>query len=201
MNQLTADQKKKAAAMSKLNARLLLTIAVLDSDVNFAADEWGKHPDSQFWRRTLIRCICALVEGTLGMIKNVTPQTATYFSVALTERDIEIITEQRRFMEQGVEKKRPVFLPFPENIKMTFKLFAKAHAVEAAMKCEEPGFEALCQTFQLRNKLMHPKEPFDVDVSDMATDAADCGMKWFDSNFRHVLRACSRKLPFAKPIS
>ena len=201
MMRLTVDQKKKAVAMNKLTGRLLLTIQVLDSDVNFAADEWRKNPSSQFWRRTLVRCICALVEGTLGMLKNVTPHTANYFGVKLTERDTEVVTEQRTVLENGVEKKKPVFLPFPENIKTTFKLFAKAHAVEVAIKCEESGFGDLCRTFELRNKLMHPKGPFDVAVSDTAVDTAERGMRWFDLNLRSVLRKCSEKLPFTKAIS
>ncbi|MGA2178518.1 MAG: hypothetical protein ABSH15_02900 [Verrucomicrobiota bacterium] len=191
-------EKKSATEMGKLIKKLTLTIAVLDSDVTFAANEWRKEPSNQFWRRTLIRCVCAQAEGTLGLLKNITPDSANFFDVNLTAKDIEVATERRAFTENGITKTKPVFLPFPENVKETFKVFTKAHATQVVIKYDEEGFGDLCNTFEVRNKLMHPKGPFDVEVRDRAIDAADRGINWFGSVLRRILAECGKKLPFSQ---
>ena len=139
-------EKKSTTEMAKLIKTLTLTINVLDSDVKFAADHWRKEPSNQFWRRTLIRCLSALAEGTLGLLKNITPDSAKFFDVNLTEKDIEIATECRSHTKDGITKTSPKFLPFPENVKETFKVFAKAHAAEVAINCEDQGFRDLCNS-------------------------------------------------------
>jgi hypothetical protein len=190
--------KKTATEMAKLIKTLTLTINVLDSDVKFAADHWRKEPRSQFWRRTLIRCVCAQAEGSLALLKNITCDSANFFDVKLTEKDVEVATERRVFAKNGITKTRPVFLPFPENFKETFKVFMKAHATYVVIRYDEEGFDDLCNTFQVRNRLMHPKGPFDLEVRDQAFDAGDRGMKWFGSVLRTVLAECGKKLPFSR---
>ncbi len=192
------EKKRQAAAIAKMGKQLTLTIAVLDSDVKFAAVQWRKSQSDQFWRRTLVRCLCALAEGVLGLLKNLAPDSAKFFEVELTAKDIEVATERRNYIENGIQRSKPAFLKFSENLKETFKLFAKTHTVQFEIRYEEPGFKALCDTFDSRNKLMHPKGLFDLEVSDQAVDAADQGMKWFDSALSNLLQECGKKLPFSK---
>jgi hypothetical protein len=193
---MTAEQKKKAAAIGKLNKQLLLTIDVLDADVKFASDQWRKDQSNQFWRRTLIRCLCASTEGALGMLKHITPESAKFFDAALTPRELEIATERRQIIENGVVKTKPVFLPFRDNLKETLKIFAKIHEVEIAIKYDDSGFKDLCDTFELRNKLMHPKGPFDLGVTNGAVDAAERGTQWFLFSLRGLLNDCAKRLPY-----
>jgi hypothetical protein len=77
---MNAEQKRKAnEVQKKLRQGLLQAVAVLDSDVSFAREQWIKSPDSQFWRRTLLRCCCASVEETISLLKQVTPNCADFF--------------------------------------------------------------------------------------------------------------------------
>jgi hypothetical protein len=195
---MTVEQKKKAAAIGKLNRQLLLTIDVLDADVKFAADQWRKDPSNQFWRRTLVRCLCASTEGALGMLKNIMPESAKFFEVALTPRELEVATERRQTIENGTPRTKRVFLPFSDNLKETLKIFAKIHAVEIAIKYDVSGFKDLCNTFELRNKLMHPKGPFDLGVTDGAVDAAERGTQWFLCSLHGLLNECAKRLPHIK---
>jgi hypothetical protein len=195
---MNAEQKKKAAAISKLNKQLLLTINVLDADVRFAADQWRKDTSNQFWRRTLVRCLCASTEGALGMLKHITPESAKFFGVSLTQRELEIAKERRELVQDGVQKTKRVFLPFADNLKETLKIIAKIHAVEITIKYEESGFKDLCDTFELRNKLMHPKGPFDLGVTDNAVDAAERGTQWFLCSLHGLLNECAKRLPHIK---
>jgi len=196
---MNAEQKKKAGVICfKLRKGLLQTIAVLESDVEFAVARWEQERASQFWRRTLLRCCCASVEGTLSLLKNVTDGSADFFGVNLSEGDLKVVNERRTYRENGVTKTKPAFLPFRDNIKETFKVFAKAHSVQTAIKCDAPGFSDLCDTFELRNKLMHPKGVFDLEVSDKAIDAADRGLKWFGSTVENVMELCGKQVSSSK---
>jgi hypothetical protein len=78
---MNAEQKRKAEALSRLHKQLILTIQILSADVRFADEQLQKDKSfEQFWRRTIIRCVCSLVEGTFSVLKNVAPETAGFFS-------------------------------------------------------------------------------------------------------------------------
>ncbi len=191
---MSEAQKKSAAEIVKMHRQLMLTIKVLTADVRFAEAQW-RLDKSQFWHRTVIRCVCALVEGTLGLFKNISIPTAGFYGISLSEDDLKVATERRKCRENNVEKMRPAFLPFPDNVKQTFKLLTKAHGVEVKIKYDADGFSELCKTFELRNKLMHPKGPFDLQVTDDALHGAVKGMTWFDGAVALALDECKKKIP------
>ena len=110
-------EKKTAVEMAQLIKTLTLTINVLDSDVKFAADHWRKEPANQFWRRTLIRCLSALAEGTLGLLKNITPDSAKFFDVNLTDKDTEIATELAYTQKMESQRPAPSFCLFLKMLK------------------------------------------------------------------------------------
>ncbi|MCX6906782.1 MAG: hypothetical protein NTY01_01935 [Verrucomicrobia bacterium] len=191
------EQKKKAAALFKHYTDLVEMTRVLDSDVKLAAQQCRQNPASPFWHRTYIRCHSAAVEGVLSLLKNFVPKSADYFGVILTDEDKQVATELREYIENGVPKTRPAFLPFRENVKETFKLFVKAHATQVTIQFNDAGFQDLCDMAETRNKLMHPKAPSDLEVSEAAVDTADRGIKWFRSTLEKVLQECRAKLPYA----
>jgi hypothetical protein len=152
--------------------------------VTFAEAEWLKDKSSPFWRRTIIRCCCAWVEGTTSVLKKFAPEVAEYGGVKLNKKDLEVVNELRTDKKSGLLK--TAFLPPDKNIKKTFKLFTKARRIQKTIKYNDSRFKDLCDTFELRNGLMHPKEPRDLEVSEKALDAADRGVNWFGEKFKEV---------------
>lgn len=194
---MNEDEKKKAKAVFNLHKQLLLTINVLDSDIQFASEEWQRDKSSQFWARTNIRCFCASVEGLLSVLKKVTPDTANYFNVALNEKEMELVIERRKKLKNGIIKEFPSYSPFPERVKETFKLFLKAHAVEISIDYNDSRFNDLCAAFELRNKLMHPKGVFDLGVDEKSIQSAIRGQRWFCKVLEAVLEKCGERTPFS----
>ena len=191
-------QKRKFDALCKLYKQYNITRTVLSSDAKFADALWQKDYESQFWRRTILRCLCAYIEGTMSLLKTVTPEAANYFGVSLTSKDFEVVTETRKCIENGVATTKKSFLRFPDNLKATLKIYAKAHANRLAIKFDDLGFKDLCATFELRNKLMHPKGVFDLEVSDKALEATDRGIKWFDFAVGEIVDQGAKKFSFSK---
>ncbi len=189
---MNPEQQRKAHALDRLHKQLIQTTQILSMDVKFA-DEQLRNDTSheQFWRRTVIRCVCALVEGTLSVLKAVAPETAGFFHVSLTENDIEVTNEFRLDKKSGLPK--PAFLSPRENLKETIKVFAKAHAIRHAVQYDDQRFGELCDTFELRNKLMHPKNSFDLEVKEDAIRSAVQGWNWLDSALSSLLAESGRK--------
>lgn len=171
---MNANQKEKTEARFQLlKKRLVVAIEILEADVKFAETEWLKNKSSQFWGRTLIRCCCAWVEGTTSLLKQFASEIAEYSGAKLNKKDMEVLTEIRTDKD-GLKK--PAFLSPCENIKATFKVFTKARKIQREIKYDDSRFKDLFDTFELRNRLMHPKKQQDLEVSVKALDAAERGV-------------------------
>jgi hypothetical protein len=167
---------KEIDEVRKLVRSMQLTILPLNSDLLTASDHWLKDKSNQFWRRTVIRCLLALLEAALWNMKNTAPKIAVISEVTLSPKELE-------FAEDRV---RP-FPNFRKNLIGTFELFAKVHLIQFLVVADKK-FEALCTTYELRNRLMHPKKPFDLDVSDQKIDDAMAGTMWFRQTFDKLMQ-------------
>jgi hypothetical protein len=175
---MTEEQKQKAKELHKSIKGSMQARQILREDVRFAERQLEQHKTSheQTCRRSLIRCVCAIVEGTLSLMKAATLPAANFFGIRLSTKEIELATGRR------AKTGKPIpFLPFQENVKETLKIFMKAHGVQIAIDYDDSRFKDLCEMFGLRNKLMHPKTLFDIEVSDLAFKTSIRGSNWFDS--------------------
>ncbi len=180
--QTNADLIQAAIGIKKLVRQMGLTMEPLELDVNFAGvqllnDENTGKEHQQFWRRTLIRCLLAATEALLWNMKHIAPKVAFVSRVQLTPEEIKIAETK--------------FLRFPDNVKAAFLLFGKVHGVTVEANFEQ-DFDALCKTYSLRNRLMHPKTPFDPNVSDSDIATAQQGVKWFLREYHELMQRCSR---------
>jgi hypothetical protein len=183
-NQTNADLIKAAVEIKKLVRHMALTMEPLEHDVHFAGvqllnDEKAGKNHQQFWRRTVIRCLLAATEALLWNMKHIAPKVAYVSRVQLTPEEIKISETK--------------FLRFPDNVKATFLLFGKVHGVTVKTNFDQQ-FDALCKTYSLRNRLMHPKTPFDPNVSDLDISTAQQGVKWFLREYRELMHQCSQSV-------
>lgn len=178
----------------KLISLMKLTLLPLESDMNFAVAELTKAPKDQFWRRTVIRCLLATAEAMLWNMRHITPKIALVSLVQLTSKEMEALNEMREIIKEGKPELRRKWLPFPDAVKATFTLFGKVHGANISWK-DEGGFTALCSTYGLRNRLMHPKTPFDPNVSDADIQTAQLGVKWLDETYNGIMKQCGEAVP------
>lgn len=182
----------KAEQLRKLISFSGLTYLPLHSDFNFAAKQWRQDPTSQFWSRTAIRCLCAAIEATLFSFRRMAEEMATLSNIQFDPKEIEILTEKRIASSNGIQITKPKFLPFPDAVKESFRLFAKAAGTKVTVDYSNvSGFDDLCVTFEIRNRLMHPKKPFDVEVKTKDIHMAERGIHWFNRAYISVIDACN----------
>lgn len=173
-----ARLREAHSAVLKLVRSMVLTVSPLNSDLRFASNCWENDKSNQFWRRTVIRCLLALLEAVLWNMKNIAPKIASVSEIQLSNKELD-------FAEDRI-------WPFPKfrtNLAKSFELFAKVHGLQYSLNCDA-GFDALCLTYELRNRIMHPKTPFDPDVSEKNINDAMLGSKWFSGEFDHLMRLC-----------
>jgi hypothetical protein len=184
------EVRQRAEEIVKSTRRMWLALEPLTSDLNFAADQWEKDKESGFWRRSVIRCLLVALESLVWNLKNIVPLVAPVSGVELVREELEIISEIRTITVNGKIEQRLKFLNFKDNLKVTFKLFYKVHGLCYAPDYTD-GFNALCQTYELRNRLMHTKTVFDSKVSDDEIESARLGQKWFNCEYDRLIRDCS----------
>lgn len=124
--------------------------------------------------------------------------TATQLKINLTQQEQDELNEIRRVRtSDGKTETRQKFLKFREGIKLTFSLFAKAHGFKFEPKYDD-DFEALCETYAIRSDLMHPKKPFDLDVSDIKFGRAMKGSDWLLREYWELLRQTEEFVDYLK---
>jgi len=176
--------------MRKFQRQMNITLEPLNADIKFALTKIeADRNNEQFWRRTLIRCLLANIEALLWNLKQGIKIVPSVTNVRLTPADNEIVDEQRTTIVNGKQETRKNHLKFRDNIKATFSLFGKVHGIKFKANCNQ-DFVALCDTYELRSRLMHPKKPMDPEVSDSAILASQQGVKWLKQEYDRLMDLC-----------
>jgi hypothetical protein len=182
--------QKAVSEMRKYQRQMELTLAPIHADTNFALDhEASDKKNEQFWRRTIIRCLLAYIEALLWNLKQLIQPIALISNTQFTIADLEIIQEEKTVSIKGKIEIRRNHLKFRDNLKATFSLFGKAHGISFKINCNH-DFDALCKIYDLRSRLMHPKKPFDLNVSDSDFAASKQGVAWLGQEYTRLMDAC-----------
>lgn len=184
------DLIQKAEQVQQLREQMAHTLEPLYGDANFALAEWLKDKGNQFWRRTLIRCILVVIEAVIWNMKNMIPRLAGISGVPLSVFELEVVNE-RSVKPDGQTKTK--YIRFPENLKNTFKIFAKVHGATYSMN-DAHDFDALCDTNELRNRLMHPKIPTDPPVTDDDIRKSQRGLAWLSNEHNRLVEICRQSV-------
>jgi hypothetical protein len=171
-------------------------LEMLMADLGEASGQLRQNYSSQFWRRNAIRALAAAVDGIVFSLKRLAVATTAVAESNLDADEIEFLTEESA---QAGKKAR---LPgFRDNFKRTFKLFAKVYQTPCATDFGQQGFEALCQTFELRHRVMHPKFSGMFQIKDDETRRAGDAIAWLSFEIQRLLGDCEKSAGKVFPTS
>ncbi|MEJ1964283.1 MAG: hypothetical protein WDO56_23155 [Gammaproteobacteria bacterium] len=122
-------------------------------------------PDYEFHARQFIRSVLAFFEGASF--------TMRVWAVAHLMRKDEISDEERwiamerRFEleDNGHIAERTAKITLTRMIKFTFTLMDRLHGVPPRLDTSNEWWSCLQQSIRVRDRLMHPRQPSDLDVS------------------------------------
>ena len=189
IHQPQAQEQLRALLKAKGNADKLF--AILFSDLKHASSEMKAHPGDQFWRRTTIRTVAATLDGIVFCLKQTAHATGPMNGFIPSGEELFFLTEEITGPATG---KKPKLLGFRENIKRTFKLFAAVYRIPCPTDFGHSGFAALCETYELRHRLMHPKSFMTFYVSDDEKERAGEAIQWLDNEIMRLFDSCSAAL-------
>ena len=162
---------------------------IMFSDMKLASSTMKAEPGNQFWRRTTIRTLAATLDGIIFCLKESALANGSFGGYKFTDDEVSFLSETMQ-----TSGKRPKFLAFRDNLKETFKCFAKTHNTTCTADFQQDGFAALCETYELRNRLVHPKSFMTFYVSDAEKNRAGEALKWLHAELDNLMDSCSQSL-------
>jgi hypothetical protein len=163
---------------------------ILLSDLARSGRLMREKADDQFLRRMTIRCFAAAVDGIIYGLKQTALASAEFSGRTFSNNELLLLKEE------AIEPtgKKPPFPAFQKNIKQTFTLTAKAYGILCPTNFDQDGFQALCDTYTLRNRLMHPKSFMTFCVSDEEKQKCSDAAAWLHLELNRLFGACHKKL-------
>ena len=184
------EMQKQMRNLIKAKGNSDKLFAIMFSDLNHATKEMNAHPGDQFWRRTTIRALAATLDGIVFCLKQTALATGAMRGFKFSEKEVSFLSEE---VEPTTGKKQK-WPSFQENVKETFKWFGKVHSISCPTDFNQEGFAALCETYQLRHRLVHPKSYMTFCVTDHQKQRAGAAVCWLDNEIQNLLESSRRGL-------
>lgn len=189
---LLSKEVQEGAQIFLKNAALARLLQdTLMADLRRTTEGLKKNKADQFWRRIAIRTLAATVDGVVYCLKELTYSSAGLTAFPLDNDESKFLLERKAKLQIG---EKPKNAGFKDNLKRTFKLFAKVHGFECATDFGQDGFVALSDTFELRHGLMHPKSFMTFCVTDEQAKRAGKGEEWLSDEIQKLFDACNKKI-------
>ena len=167
------------------------------SDDAIAADEERTQSDNQFKRRTYVRTVFALIEGDTFRRKHAAlmlhdlyqemlgvsappEQLAKVTQVVFTDAEIALIREEQYELDnKGEVQTRQKFLRPAANLRLSFKVYAKATDSSYELDVGGIGWDSYLKALAVRNRITHPRYERDIEISDEDLDVIQKAFQWY----------------------
>jgi len=165
----------------------------LVGDVELAHDKMDR--SSQPDRRSYVRAVFALIEGTTTAMKVLLLETQKVTGIELTAGEYAVLSEQAYSLSRsGAVKERPWFLPIAHNVRFTFRMLERLHGAQLEIDYRGGHWNSFHKAVAVRNRLMHPRCVVDCDVSDDDLAAVDVALGLFEGASIAFLKAVMSQL-------
>lgn len=168
----------------------------LNKDERHARDELDSNPDSQFWRRTVVRTFFAAVEGEIHQWKRQALLLETVGIAQLDDGQRSILKEETYDLkENGSVKSRPLFTKTDQSLRFCINLINDA--VNAGYELdlgEDNRWNSFKQAIGIRNRLMHPRSSDELEVTDDEVSVVRDAIAWFREVYGDFAEAVAKGL-------
>jgi hypothetical protein len=183
------QDRERVRELVKIQKEALRLLDLMMMDLRDSGAEMRKAPNIQFPRRVAVRALAATVDGIIFSLKQVAFAARGLTGVNLTH-------EELNFLRESDPSGGKVRLPgFRDNFKQTFKLFAKTFHADCGTDFGQDGFSALCDTFDLRHRITHPKSFMTFCVNDSEMKRAATAIDWLSQELQRVLHDSYQSAP------
>jgi hypothetical protein len=184
MSKPYSDMKRWLESQDGRRVEKMLTLAAELSVDAIVSHSRAKEEGTDYARRQYVRSVFAMIEGTIYVMKLLAKRPdIERFSAA----ELSLLSEESYDLnDMGKPIIRPHYLKLEKNIKFSFSMYAKSCDVSYILPVQEPGWNALKQSIKVRNRLMHPKNPGDLDVTNDELNNVEIADEWFNQKYREL---------------
>jgi hypothetical protein len=128
-------------------------------------DEHGDYPYDESDARELVRTLFAFLEGTSFAIR-IWSAAQLIQENRITDFERAVLDESTIDLQDGEVLPKQMKISLEENMKFTFKLADRArHKTTSTLDTSQKWWSDLKKAIKVRDRLMHPKFPRDLDIS------------------------------------
>jgi hypothetical protein len=156
-------------------------IDTLAADMKAGLELYSSTGHSPFALRTYIRSFFAYVEAWAYLTKQLVVQEPVLPVVSPTQAEFALLREESyEAAENGEAVTRGGrFIPLDRNIRFAFAVTAKCFGSAYKLDTSGQGWKAFREAIRVRNRLMHPKQPADLVLSESEFQAVREAQLWF----------------------
>jgi len=142
-------------------------------------------------RRLLVKSVFSFIEAVTFMVKTLA-LLADEEAPRLSPGEVALAREEAyELRESGSVRVRPARLRSKDNLRLAFKLIAKANELDYDLDVSGTAWQALQRALHVRDRLTHPKRMADLDVTEDEARAAIEAFEWVD---RQLLIVCAKTI-------
>lgn len=162
------------------------------------AEELLEQTPAQFARRAYIRSAFAYIEGSVWILKRACLGAAASLGhrVFSTAEYALLSEESYELKGSGEPSVLAKHLRLPENIKFTNKALTKFFGASVSLTDSSQSWSNFLEAIKIRNRITHPKNMHDHDVSDKELETCREATHWFNevvSKQISAIQAAARK--------
>lgn len=137
--------------------------------------------DEPFYRRSYIRSTMAAAEAVVWFLKQVCLRAAKERGRGLSIGEIALLSDRTfELKSNGRIRSHPKYLKLPDNIRFTISTCNRMFATEADVGAGGMGWNSFLAAIEIRNRLAHPKQAADLNVSDEELETCKSSSAWFN---------------------
>lgn len=169
---------------------------ILQNDSERCIRNTQKNPQSQFWRRMMVKNSFAWFEGTIYGIKKLAIYQFERKEVKFSDAELAMLREEKYELDFNTSKavaKPNNYAKFNPNLRFAFRCLAKS--CEAAFALDESMMPQLKQFESIRNRLTHPKKVKDLEISNDELQICIRVHHWFSQETSRLFSECDVDKP------
>jgi hypothetical protein len=142
--------------------------------------------DTQFARRQFVRATFAKLEGFTSALKQFCLRSPT-LETDCSAAEIALLREETFSLDdKGEPRVTANHLKLAANIQFAFRMYARFCDLRFSLHTSESEWSDLKLAMAVRNRLMHPKKPEDLTVSEAEVKSASRASEWIDAKHREL---------------
>jgi hypothetical protein len=186
---------ERGKVMAKAYQEFTATVSVPHADVVTCSERLNKEDGGQYWRRALVRAFFAKVEGVIYCMKRIAYSCRFQPDVKFSEGELtSLIEKTHQPNDKGEVAAQRMQIPMKNNIKFAFSAYARAHLVDYKLNVGDNRWNDFKNSLLVRDRLTHPKEAHNLEVSDEELKSLQRAFDWFSECTKEVSDLADRAL-------